>query len=264
MSIFMDTGVCVYFSVIAFLFGAVMGSFLNCAAWRIAHKENFLKGRSRCPQCGHVLGVADLFPLFSYLFLRGKCRYCQAKIPVRYFLTELFFALLTLGCLWRFDLTPLCLRNYVFFCVLFVLSLVDLEIFEIPDGCHIIAAIAWLAYLPFAPAPLETLKNGLLAALVFGGGLLVLSLLMDKLLKKESLGGGDIKLYAVVGLCLGIVGTLFSLIFACLFGLVFAFVKRLVSGDSEKMIPFGPSIAAAACLMLFFGERLVNWYLSLL
>ena len=96
MSIHDSRLILIYCCFVAAALGAVMGSFLNCAAWRIAHDQSFLKGRSRCPECGHVLGVPDLVPLFSWLFLRGKCRYCGAKVSVRYFLTELFMAVVTL------------------------------------------------------------------------------------------------------------------------------------------------------------------------
>ena len=140
MSIWSDRGLLIYCSVVAFCLGAVFGSFLNCAAWRIAHGESFLRGHSRCPSCGHALGPRDLVPIFSWLFQRGRCRYCGEKISVRYPLTELAFALLTLLCLWRFDLTVLCLRNWVFLACLFCLSLVDLECYTIPDGCLLIAA----------------------------------------------------------------------------------------------------------------------------
>lgn len=264
MSIYDSTLTIVYFGVLAFVLGAVMGSFLNCAAWRIAHGRSFIKGRSRCPDCDHALGVKDLVPIFSWLFLRGKCRYCGKKIPARYPLTELGFALLTLGCLLRFDLTPVCLRNYVFICCLFCLSLVDLDIYEIPNGCIIIAALAWLACVPFDEDPLHALWTGLAVGAGFGVVMLLFSLLLDKVMRKETLGGGDIKLFAVVGLYLGLVGSLFSLIFACVLGLLLAAIFRKKSAENEGRIPFGPSIALSACFMLFFGQSIVDWYMSLL
>ena len=263
MSIY-DLGLfAIYYGVLAFLLGAAMGSFLNCAAWRIAHGESFLKGRSRCPSCGHTLGVLDLFPVFSWLFLRGKCRYCREKIPARYLVTELFFGALTVAVLFRFDFTVTALRNFIFICCLFCLSLVDLDIYEIPNGCVIISALAWLAAVPFGERPLHTLWTGALTGVVLGGGMLIISLILDKILKKDSMGGGDIKLFAVCGLYMGAFGSLFMLILSCVMGLLFAAVRRLRSGEGGQ-IPFGPSIAAAACVMLFFGDPLVNWYLGLL
>ena len=253
-----------YCCVVSALLGAVLGSFLNCAAYRIAHGQSFMKGRSRCPACGHVLGVADLVPLFSWVFLRGKCRYCGAKVSVRYFLAELFMALVTVVCLLRFDISVVFLRNLVFLCCLFCLSLVDLEVFEIPDGCLLIAAAAWLIALPFTAMSWKESLLHFLAAVAFGGGLLLLSLLMDRILKRDSLGGGDIKLYFVVGLYLGIAATLFSLLLACVLGLLFAFLRKRIGKAEGEQIPFGPSIAAAAAVMLLFGDPMVRWYLGLI
>ena len=144
MSIWQSRGLLIYCSCVAFALGAVFGSFLNCVAWRITHGESALRGRSHCPSCGHVLGPSELVPIFSWLFLRGRCKSCGVKIPARYPLTELVFAVLTLLCLLRFDLTWLCLRNWVFLGCLFVLTLTDLDDCIIPDVCHIVAVLAWL------------------------------------------------------------------------------------------------------------------------
>ena len=263
MSIYDSRLILIYCCVLAALLGAVLGSFLNCAAWRIAHNESFIKGHSRCPACGHDLGAADLIPVFSWLFLRGKCRYCGEHVSVRYPLTELFFALVSVLCLLRFDLTVLCLRNWIFFCCLFCLSLVDLEAYIIPNGCLIAAAAVWVVTLPFSGLSWADIGLRVLAGVVFGGGILLFSLLMDRLLRKETLGGGDVKLFAVVGLYLGFVGTLFSLMLSCILGLLFALVRRLITGKTGQ-IPFGPSIAAAAALLLLYGSPLIGWYMQLI
>ena len=263
VSIWDDRGLLIYCCTVAALLGAVFGSFLNCAAWRIAHGESFLRGRSRCPACSHELGVLDLVPVFSWLLLRGRCRYCGEKVSPRYPLTELLFAGLSVACLLRFDLTVLCLRNWIFLCCLFCLSLVDLDSYTIPDGCLWIALGAWVAALPFIRPGWALIGRHVLAALVYGGGLLLLSLLLDRLLKKDSLGGGDIKLFAVVGLYLGLLGTLFAVMLSCVFGLLLVLLSR--RGDGRRQpIPFGPSISLAAALMLLWGEPITAWYLGLM
>ena len=263
MSIWMNRGLLLYCGVMAVILGAVFGSFLNCAAWRIAHGESFMRGHSRCPRCGHELGVRDLVPVFSWVFQRGRCRYCGEKISARYPLTELAFALLTLLCLLRFDLSVLCLRNWIFLCCLFCLSLVDLEAYIIPDGCLLIAAGAYIAALPFLGTGFGEILRAVLAGIAFGGGLLLLSLVMEKVLKRESLGGGDVKLFAVVGLYLGFVGTLLCVMLACVLGLVFAAVRNR-GGGKGRAIPFGPSISLAAALTLLYGGGAIQWYLGLL
>jgi leader peptidase (prepilin peptidase)/N-methyltransferase len=240
--------------------GAALGSFLHCAAYRIARGESFVAGRSRCPACGHALSAIDLIPLLSWLFLRGRCRHCGARIPARYFLAELFFAALTAAVLLRFGLTVEALRNELFLCALFLVSLVDWEISEIPDGALLFAAAVWLLALPLLWTGWADALLHLAAGLVYGAGILLLSLAMDRILKKESLGGGDVKLLAVIGLYLGFLPTLFALILACLLGLAQALVMKKNGGAH---FPFGPALSAAAAVLLFFGQPLTGWYLGL-
>ncbi len=263
MSIWQSRGLLVYCSCVAFALGAVFGSFLNCVAWRITHGESALRGRSHCPSCGHILGPSELIPIFSWLFQRGRCKSCGVKIPARYPLTELIFAVLTLLCLLRFDLTWLCLRNWVFLCCLFVLTLTDLDDCIIPDGCHIVAVLAWLIGALLMRTPWQDMLKSVFCGLLFGAGILGISLLMDRLLGRDSLGGGDIKLFAVCGLYLGFVGTLFTVMLACILGLAFAALRKRMHPDGKKEFPFGPAIAAGAAVMLLFGDPLIKWYTSL-
>ena len=263
MILYEDKGLLAYAVVMAAILGVVLGSFLNCTAWRIAHEESFWKGRSRCPACGHTLGVPDLIPVLSWLFLRGRCRHCGEKISVRYPLTELFFAAVTVLCLLRFDLTVLGLRNWIFLCCLFCLSLVDLEVYIIPDGCLLISAAVWLAALPFLGMTWREILIHVITAVGFGGAILLISLAMDALLHRESMGGGDIKLFAVMGLYLGPAASLFALLLSCVLGLVFQGLRKAL-GSGKELIPFGPAIAAATAVMLLCGDRAVAWYLGLL
>ena len=262
MSIYEYSPLLAFCVVVAACLGAVGGSFLNCAAWRIVHDEPFVRGRSRCPACGHTLTPLELVPVFSWLIQRGRCRACGEKISVRYLLAELIFALATVLCLLRFDLTVLCLRNWVFLGCLFLLTLTDLDGMIIPDGCHIAAVLAWLIALPFTFTGWRDVLLSIGAAVVFGGGLLGVSLVMDKIMGRDTLGGGDIKLFAVVGLYLGFIGTLFAMVIACVLGLV---IHALTAkrGDG-RAFPFGPSIAIAAGFMLLYGDALIRWYRGLL
>ena len=261
MSIYEFRPLLIFSVLIATVFGAVMGSFLDCAAWRMSHRESFLKGRSHCTSCGHVLGWTELIPVLSWVFQGGKCRWCGQRVSVRYPLTELLCALMTVLCLLRFDLSVLCLRNYVFLCCLFCLTLTDIDEMIIPDGCHVISVVAWLLALPFTFTTWGDVGMHLLAAVLFGGGVLGLSLLMDKYMGRETMGGGDIKLLAVAGLYLGLVGTLFALILSCLTGLA----GSLLLGRQKKGQPFafGPFIALSTSVFLLFGGPLTEWYMGL-
>lgn len=261
MTVYANGWTLAYGCVLAVVLGAVMGSFLNCAAGRMARGESFLRGHSHCMSCGHELGARDLVPVFSWVCSRGRCRYCGEKVSGRYPLTELFFGAVTLACLLRFDLTAEGLRNWAFLGCLFCLALVDWESRIIPDGCHVFSLIVWAAALPFLGWTWPQIGLRVLTGLVAGGALLGVSLVMDRVLGRESLGGGDIKLIAVVGLYLGAVKTLFAVILACVLGLLLAALRR---GEEEKAIPFGPAIALASGGMLLFGQGLAEWYKALL
>ena len=247
----------IYFGCVTFIIGLVMGSFLNCAAYRIARKESFLKGRSRCTTCGHELGAADLIPVVSYIISRGRCRHCGDKISIRYPLTELLCGALYLGCYLKNGLTIQSIRDLVFVSCLFCLSLVDIEIREIPDGTLIISALAWVATAYFVYDSVSEAALHVACGFTYGAVILLISLAMDKILKKESLGGGDVKLFAVAGLYLGFIPTLFCVMIACITGLIFTVGLKL------KSISFGPFIAVGTYFMLLFGERLSDWYLGL-
>ena len=262
MSIYELPSAFAFFVALAAVVGLILGSFLNCAASRIVRGENFITGRSHCMSCGHELTPLELIPVLSWVIQKGRCKSCGAKISWRYPLTELCFSLLTVLCLLRFDLTVLCLRNYVFLCCLFLLTLTDIEEMIIPDGCLLLSVAAFFLAEPFVFAGWGSLALRLLAAVVFGGGLLAISLYMDKRLGRDSLGGGDIKLFAVTGLYLGLVGTLFAMIAACLGGLLFYCLTR--GRAKTREFPFGPWIALGAAFMLLFGEPMVSWYIGLL
>ncbi len=248
----------IYFGVVVFLVGLVLGSFLNCAAYRMVRGESFVKGRSHCTACGHVLSAADLVPVVSYILSRGRCRYCGDRISVRYPITELICGVLMTGCYLSSGISVLTVRNMIFVSCLFCLSLVDIEKREIPDGTLIISAVTWAATAYFVYESIRDIIIHVASGFGFGAAFLVISLIMDKVLKKESLGGGDIKLFAVVGLYLGVMPTLFCIMIACITGLLTVVIKK------RGTISFGPFIAVGTYFMLLWGEALSSWYMGLL
>ena len=262
ISIYDSNLITVYCTVVALIFGACMGSFLNCTAIRICRGESFVKGSSHCMSCGHDLSWKDLIPVVSWAILGGKCRYCGAKISARYPIVEVIFALITAACLLKFDLTLLCLRNFIYLAVLYLLTLTDIDSMTIPDSCHVIMIAVWAATAYFLYDTSEILMR-VAAAFVFGGGVLAVSLIMDHVMHRDTLGGGDIKLLFVIGLFHGFVGTLFVLILSCLLGLTFN-ICLMKKSNNEDGFPFGPWIAAAAAVVLFTGDPLINWYLGLI
>ncbi len=254
-----ETALWIYVLVLAFLCGACAGSFVNCAADRYAAKQSIFRGRSHCPVCGHTLGILDLFPIFSYIFLRGKCRHCGAKIPVRCLITELCGGLLFLTAAMRFGVSFQTLEYCLLFAALFAVALIDFDTMEIPDGIHLFGIFVFLVFLPAYPSPQERLMEGLLGALVFGGGMLAVSLIMDAILKRDSLGGGDIKLFAVLGLFNGVWRGLFHLILSCLTGILLYVLAR-----QKNEFPFGPAICIAAWVTALVGQEIIDLYLSII
>lgn len=252
-----------YFTFLAFLTGAAGGSFINCLSWRIVHGERVTEGRSHCTFCGHVLGVLDLFPVLSWVFLKGKCRYCNAHISSRYLLTELLMGTVAVTLLFRYGLSLTTLFYLILAFILLGESLTDLEIYEIPDGFHLAAIVWWCLYLPFCGEPvLSRLVGGLLGGGVIAGGMLLLTMVFDRIMGKETMGGADIKLFFVTGLYLGLLGNLLNLIASCIMGLVFAAFSARSRRENEdpSLIPFGPAIAAGTWFCLIFGERIITWY----
>ena len=257
MFAYLPLGVKIYIWALSFVFGAVMGSALNCLAYRIVHEQKWSGGRSVCPDCGHTLAAKDLVPLVSFLLLKGKCRYCGAKLAARYFLTEAFLGLCYVAMVVRFGFSLDTVSALVLVSCLFALSMVDLDIQIIPDRFLIIAAVVRLAQLALEGRILA----GLIPGVIFGGGLLVLSLVMDKVLKKDSMGGGDIKLMAVLGLYFSVPACLLLLIVACIIGIIVA--KATMKDENNGAFPFGPALSLAALVTLLVGEAAVNWYISL-
>lgn len=266
MSIFEDKTILIICCLYSAVIGAVLGSFLNCAAGRIAAGKSFLKGRSHCmnPDCGHVLSALDLIPVFSWIFLKGKCRYCRSRVSVRYPLTELMFAVLSVLCLLRCDLSVEYLRNMILFSCLFCLSLVDLECLEIPNGCLILSVIAWMITAPFVYSGWKIIGLQIMSGIIYCVLFLLFSICMDRILKKESLGGGDIKLFGVMGLYLGFIGSLFAIWISCLLGLAIGLIRRKKGNPQMGQIPLGPAIAGATFLVLLYGHYAVDWYMGLL
>lgn len=250
-----------YILFLVLALGACMGSFLNCLAGRAAQGDKRpWQGRSKCDRCGRTLGILDLIPVFSWLFLRGRCRTCGAKIGPRCLWTECLCAAVFLSVIWRFGLSWQALEVLLLACCLVYLSLIDLDAMELPGIPMLVAAVNWLVFLFAHPDPTARLLWGLVGAITIGGGVLLVSLIADRVLGRETMGGGDIKLLALLGLYLGPGGGLLMLILACVIGLVFAVCSGAGQG---KEFPFGPSIALSAWPAVLFSEAVLGWYLGL-
>ena len=248
----------VYCCTVAALLGACTGSFLGCLAWRTVHGESVLRGRSHCDVCGHTLGVRDLVPVFSYLFSGGKCRYCGAKLSARHVWGEAVSGAVFVTLLLRYDISLQTLEGWLLACVLLACAFADLEGYIIPDRFIAAGVVLFAVTLLIEPEPFRRLTDGLLGGVGVGGGLLLLSLYMDKRLKRETLGGGDIKLLFLTGLFFGWKANLLCLTLACVAGIVWG----LAGKRRGEAIPWGPSIAVGAWITALAGQPFINWYLG--
>jgi len=239
--------------------GAVLGSFLDCAVSRWAAGEHPFRGRSRCAACGHTLGPADLVPVFSFLLRRGRCRYCGAPIPADCLAAELAGALALAGAGARFGLSLETGQWCVCAALLLAVSLTDGAKRVIPDRLLLLLAVNRLLWLPVlgpaVPALLEAAKAAAVPA-----ALLALVLAAEKLLDREVMGGGDIKLLFALALYLSWAALLLALLEGCLLGLLWAVLARKKRGAA---LSFGPFLAAGALLSAYFGGPLLNWYFGL-
>ena len=245
-----------YLPFMSFVFGAVFGSFCNAWAWRICHEEKITDGRSHCPRCGHTLAAKDLVPLLSWLLLKGRCRYCKAPISPRYIAAEAVLGLYFLSIYLIYGLSWTCLRLLILGCLLLICSLTDLETMELPDAMLIAAAAAALLRLTEPGG----WKSALIGCFAVSAPLLLVVLVMDRILKKETMGGGDIKLTAVLGLHFGAPKTLLLLILACLLGLAGAALQKK---KPDVRFPFGPMLSGAGWIVALIGEPVIGWYMGL-
>ena len=258
---FLPTSTVILLAALFAALGLVLGSGLNCLALRLASNQKWAgKERSACPHCHHTLSALELIPLVSWLIQKGKCRHCKAPISIRYPITEALLAVLYVSLLLKFGLSLQLLTHLIFVSCLFCLSLVDLDTQIIPDRFLLIPILFRAAEL-LLTGGFMGLWKGILPGLIVSVAVLIFSLIMDKILKKDTMGGGDIKLLFVIGLFLSFPEMLLMVMIACVVGIVMASLLMKVSPDTP--FPFGPALSLAAVIVLFVGSSLIQWYLGL-
>lgn len=254
------TAISVFILILIFIFGLLIGSFLNVCIYRIPLQKTIVKGRSYCPSCNALIPWYCNIPLFSYLFLRGRCKDCGEKISIIYPAVELLNAVLYLLVWQVYGLTLTAVFIAALFSILVVISFIDLDYQIIPDGLVVAILILGAAnalYEIFAlGAPWYTYVIGFFAASV---PLLILGLIYT-----DGMGGGDIKLMAAAGLFMGWKLILLSLFIGALYGgLVSIFVILVKKGSMKTALPFGPMLSLGMVTCVLAGNQLLSWYLSL-
>ncbi len=241
-----------------FLLGLILGSFYNVVGLRIPKGQSIVKPPSHCPSCNERLRFIDLFPVFSYLLFRGKCRHCKSRIspiyPIFELATGILFAISPLFVGWSLELFVALLL----ISLLMIIFVSDIHYMIIPDR-------VLLFFLPLfivlrILVPLDPWWSPIAGALV--GFFLLYAIAV---ISKGGMGGGDIKLFGVLGIVLGLQGTLLTLFFAAFLGSILGLVgMALKKVKRGKPIPFGPFIVVGALISYFWGQEVIGWYLHLL
>lgn len=269
---------------IAFVYGAVTGSFLNVLIWRLPRDESIVRPPSHCTSCGYVLRPWDNIPLISWLVYRGRCRKCGSGISSRYFWVELLTALMWVALLWRFGWRLEFFQFALVLSALIAVFAIDLEHYIIPDQLWIFVALVgfiadgvglvtgarvfpwdgWLRVpVPFSGGLSFPVPHSVVGFLAYGVLVLLVGIAGEALFKKEAMGGGDVKLTAAIGANIGAAYGIVSFFLAAGIGAV-AGIALMIFGRRERLdeIPFGPMLVAGAALMVFFGPQIVGWWLG--
>ena len=243
-------------------FGAIVGSFLNVCICRIPKGESIVFPGSHCPHCQRLIPFYDNIPLVSYFVLRAKCRYCRGPISFQYPLVEAMTALSSFLLLSRFGVSWSYLFYFSFLASLIVITVIDLFHQIIPDvvslpgiGVGLIGSLV---------LPRGSFLGSLTGALLGGGILFLVAFGYQWLFKREGMGGGDVKLLAMIGAFLGWKAVILTIFLSSLIGSIVGVLVMILKGkDFKYAIPFGPFLSLGAVLSLFCGDQIVRWYLML-
>lgn len=246
---------------IALLAGLLIGSFLNVVIHRLPRKQSLIWPGSHCPACGTSIGPWDNIPLLSYAFLKGCCRGCGIHITGRYPTVEAVNGLAYSLIVWYFGLGWQSVIYAAFFSALLVVSYIDLDYQIIPDAITlpgmVLGVVAAVLALPIG------LLDSILGLLLGGGVLFVLAWASPYLFGKEGMGGGDIKLLAMIGAFLGWKPVLLTMLLGAILGaIVGVALIALKVLRRDQYLPFGPFLACGAIISMFFHQQLFSWYIG--
>lgn len=247
--------------IILFVFGACVGSFLNVCIYRIPAGLSVVSPGSRCPSCLNPIAPYNNIPIVSYLVLGGRCPDCHARFSAQYLLVEAAAGVLAALLFLRFGPGYPLLAYFVFTSALIVVTFIDLERRIIPDVISLPGIVVGFAASFFIP---DLYFINSLAGILLGGGLLfAIAYAYHLVTGKEGMGGGDIKLLAMIGAFTGWKGVLMTVLIGSFTGSIIGGALMFRFGKSPKYaIPFGPFLALGALSYVFFGERMIAWYLA--
>ena len=244
-------------SGVFFIYGIIFGSFFNVVGLRVPKKESIVSLPSHCTICDQKIGVIDLIPVFSYIILKGKCRGCGSRISLFYPLMEILTGGLFVLSYLILGVGSELIVAIIFMSLLVIITVSDMAYMLIPDKVLLPFAIALCGIRILIP--LNPWWDSILGALIGFGVLYFIALV-----SKGGMGGGDIKLFFVIGLVLGTVNTLLTLVLAAFIGSIVGIIILKRTGQGRKTpVPFGPSISLAAVISYFWGADFVEWYVTM-
>ena len=250
-------------ALFVFIVGSIVGSFLNVCIYRLPREKSIVSPRSHCPHCKKSIGWYDNVPFLSYLFLKGRCRFCHKRISFQYVLVEGITALAFLVVYLNFGLSGRSLIYAGWFGALIAASFIDLEHQIIPDEISLGGLAVGLLVSVFYP-PLHqvsgwwpSLWRSAVGAFVGGGSIYLIGLVGNFIFKKESMGGGDVKLLAMIGSVLGWKMTLLTFFIAPFFGSVVGIILKIREG--AEIIPYGPFLSLGSIVALLWGEVILTY-----
>ena len=240
-----------YFSILAlfFVLGTIFGSFYNVVGYRVPKGESLLYPSSHCTKCMHKLGPLELIPILSFIFLGGKCKNCNEKISWFYPLFEFISGLLFMLSYISYGLSLECFLSIVFISMLLIIIISDYQTMTIPDSILIVFSIL-IVIIKIFIVGISGVGFAILSAIGAFTFMFLLKLFGDFLFKKESMGGGDIKLLAVFGLMFGFPMSIISVFLAAIIGLPISII--LLKKINSHEIPFGPFLAISAIIIVLF------------
>ena len=245
----------VVFLVYAGLLGAAIGSFINVLVARLPVGESPVRPRSSCPACGAVIAWYDNIPVLSWLLLRGRCRRCGAGISIEYPLVEAGTALIWVGVAWSYGPSWTGLQGAILLSIVLAIALIDARHYLIPDSLSLGGLVAGLAISPLPGSP--SVLASILGAVAGFGVLFAVGLAGEWAFKKPAMGGGDMKMMAMVGAFLGPAGAMLTIFLGALVGTI---VFAPVALRTDREVPFGVFLALGAAATFLLGDALTDWY----
>ncbi|MGE5839141.1 MAG: prepilin peptidase [Deltaproteobacteria bacterium] len=247
----------------AFFFGLAVGSFLNVCIYRIPLKKSIVSPPSSCPRCGARIRSYDNIPVLSYILLLGRCRQCRALISLRYPLVEVIVGLLSVALFIQCGPSLQYISLFLFMAALVAIAFIDLDHKIIPDVISLPGILAGLAFSFFPSAGIPPL-DALIGAVGGGAFLFLVAMVFEKVTGREGMGGGDVKLLAMIGAWMGWKALPFIILISSFTGAVIGGLSLAISRQGMRSrIPFGPFLSLGTLLFLFFGDEIALWFYRL-